>query len=95
MAPDDGGSPITFYTFRYREQGTAMWVESSVGGLSTNIFNLKTNTTYEAQVRATNGVGDGPYSDSGLVTTAALAGLLLTTGGHLLLTTGGSLELVG
>ena len=95
VAPDDGGSPITFYTFRYREQGTAMWIESSVGGLSTNISNLKTNTTYEAQVRATNVVGDGPFSDSGFVTTAALAGLLLTTGGHLLLTTGGSLELEG
>ena len=72
IAPDDGGDPITSYDLRYREQGTGPWTDvSNLTGTSRTITGLDSATTYEAQVRATNSVGDSAYSPSGTGTTLA------------------------
>ena len=73
VAPDDGGDPIASYDLRYREQGTGPWtdVNNQTGTSYTTPSTLDSATTYEAQVRATNSVGDSAYSPSGTGTTLA------------------------
>ena len=72
VAPDDGGDPIVDYDLRYREQGTGPWTDvNDLTGTSRTITGLDSATTYEAQVRATNSVGDSAYSPSGTGTTLA------------------------
>ena len=70
VAPDDGGDPITSYDLQYREQGTAAWTDVfDETGLNYTATGLDDGTIYEAQVRATNSIGDSAYSASGTGTT--------------------------
>ena len=72
-APDMTGKPaITGYDLRYRVEGASTWTDHPVAGTSTtaNITGLNAATTYEAQVRAVNDEGTGPWSDSGVGATA-------------------------
>ena len=71
-APSDNGSDITSYSFRYREQGTAAWTTVTVSVPARIVTSLTNGTTYEAQVRATNGVGtQSSYSPNGTATPQA------------------------
>jgi titin len=60
---DNGGYPIFDYRIRYKEQGTATWIEASTSNSSTltySIFGLKNYTLYEIQVQALNLKGFSP-----------------------------------
>ena len=96
--PGDGGSIIVSYTLRWRENTpTAMWQEATTSTTGHEITGLMSDTEYEVQVRATNSVGDGPYSDSAVATTTDLAFLQLEGIGFgvLLLEDGGMVALEG
>ena len=69
VAPADGGAPILYYRLRWREQGTGPWSEMDVTDVRLLITMLDVSTTYQVQVRATNTVGDGPYSLTATTTT--------------------------
>ena len=60
---DDGGAPILSYDVRYRESGASrgawMEVDGGANARTTTIMDLTNGTTYEFQVRAVNGKGDG------------------------------------
>ncbi len=62
---DDGGSAITDYGIEYRVKDTTTWFGEGEQDTNTSyvIQNLTNGTVYEVRVHATNGVGDGPYSD--------------------------------
>ena len=72
-APSDNGSDITSYAFRFRTTGAGAWTSRTVGVVPTRTETGLTNGVgYEAQVRATNGVGQqGTWSPSGTVTPSA------------------------
>ena len=72
-APSDGGSIITSYRLQWREQGQTGW-PNTVNQLGTfyTIAGLSAGTTYEARVRATNAIGNGPWSDIGSGTTGVI-----------------------
>ena len=65
--PDDGGSPITEYEIQrdYESEGFA-FLATNVGEASTNYSDsgLVADATYTYQVRARNGAGYGPWSES-------------------------------
>ncbi len=65
-----GGSPIGSYTLRYRELGAAddAWTEVTEVDSPYDITSLTNGTTYEVQVAAINGIGQGPWSASAYVT---------------------------
>ena len=72
IAPDDGGSAITSYDFRYKAVGTVNWSpRNNVNNLVQLFSGLLADTTYEVQFRATNNEGDSDWSPSGLNTTTA------------------------
>jgi alpha-tubulin suppressor-like RCC1 family protein len=53
----------TTYTVQYRVQGAGSWTaRSAVAGTSDTITGLTNGTTYEVQVKATNGAGDSAWS---------------------------------
>ena len=85
---DDGGGGHRLYELRFREQGTAVWTTVQVAGLSYQLLRLDPATTYEAQVRAHNAIGFGPWTPVETETTSALFALLLENGDYLLLETG-------
>ena len=65
VAPDDGGSPITSYDWRHRVTGSggSGWVDrSNVTNLIQAFSGLDASTQYDFRFRATNLVGDSPYS---------------------------------
>ena len=65
VAPDDGGSPITSYDWRHRVRGSggSGWVDrSNVTSLIQAFSGLDANTEYDFRFRATNDVGNSPYS---------------------------------
>ena len=66
-APTNTGPPITGYDLRYRAGTTGAFTDGpqDVTGTSTAITGLTEGTSYEVQVRATNVIGDGGWSDSG------------------------------
>jgi hypothetical protein len=75
-APVDGGSPITSYTVAYKAAADISWTTvqpSPLTGLSMTIGSLVNGTTYSFKVRATNAVGDGPYSPETTATPLAAA----------------------
>ena len=67
-APSSGGSAITDYDVRYREKTspTPIWTEWNAADNSTTrsvtITGRTNGTTYEAQARATNAIGDSAWS---------------------------------
>ena len=66
-APDNTGRPpIAGYDLRYRVAGGA-WSDGprDVPGTAASIAGLAEDTAYEAQVRAGNADGEGPWSDAG------------------------------
>ena len=69
-APSSGGSAITDYDVRYREKTspTPSWTEWNESNTSTTpsatVTGLDNGKTYEAQARATNAIGDSPWSAS-------------------------------
>ena len=68
MAPANTGPPITGYDVRYKISETTNWVQQQVSGgsLSVDIGDLDSGTSYEVQVRASNGEGTGGWSASRL-----------------------------
>ena len=74
VAPDDGGSPITSYDWRHRVTGSggSGWVDrSNVISLIQAFSGLDASTQYDFRFRATNNVGDSPYSFAVQATTEA------------------------
>ena len=65
-APSDNGADISSYEFRFRRTGTTSWIPRVVGLPSRTETGLTNGQTYEAQIRATNSVGQQPqWSPSG------------------------------
>ena len=71
-APANTGPAITGYDLRFRVEGETAWITHPVTGSVTvaSIANLQNASTYEAQVRAVNDEGIGPWSDAGTGATA-------------------------
>ena len=83
-----GYSGITGYKLRYRKVGVVAWTEATAAAAATSytISSVTKEAQYEFQVRATNRVGDAPWSDSVTVRTSTTSkpgapGLSLTIGG--------------
>ena len=76
-APTWGGA-ATSYDLRYRSSGATDWTETtgvwSSGALEYAITSLANGTAYEVEVRAVNGAGNGPWSDTATGTPATVAG---------------------
>ncbi len=70
-APSSNGSAITGYRLRYRAEGDSAWTTQTLGAATTaRLSGLASATVYEAQVRAVNTLGAGPWSDTGTGATA-------------------------
>ncbi len=84
-APDNAGRPaIDGYDLRYREGTSGPWSDGpqDVAGTSAQITGLVEDTEYQAQVRAQNADGDGPWSPAGTGSTyhpGTVGGVLLQT----------------
>ena len=67
-APADNGAAITDYEVQYSSDGGSTWLEWNAGNTSTatttTITGLTNGTEYRVQVRATNVVGNSPWSPS-------------------------------
>ena len=65
----DGGSAITRYEYRYREEGGSYggWTTAS-SSTSATVTGLDNGTTYEFQVRARNDIGPGSESNTASAT---------------------------
>ena len=67
-APADGGSQIIRYEYRYAASGETWseWMTASGGGSarSATISGLTNGTLYGFQVRAVNGIGEGPHAEA-------------------------------
>ena len=73
VAPNNGGDTITSYDWRHRiTSPLGAWVNrSNVSNLTQVFTGLEAARTYRFQFRATNSVGDSPYSPSANATTEA------------------------
>ena len=72
--PGNEGPAITNYVVQYRvEDSGDEWTQVTVVGntVETTISRLESSTAYEAQVRADNDEGEGPWSESGTADTFA------------------------
>ena len=73
-APANNGSDITDYDVQYSSDSGSTWTEWNSSNTSTTtsatITGLTNDTSYQVQVRATNGVGDSLWSDSATATPA-------------------------
>ena len=75
-APNNTGRPtITGYDLRYRAGTSGGWTDGpqDVSGMSASIAGLTADTSYEVQVRAANGDGNGAWSGAGDGRTSAAA----------------------
>ena len=76
VAPSNTGPAIRYYNLRYRKGTTGDFTELNAtilaGTTSHQLTGLEASSTYEVQVRATNGEGTGPWSDSGTGDTNAI-----------------------
>ncbi|HEX2021552.1 MAG TPA: fibronectin type III domain-containing protein, partial [Candidatus Thermoplasmatota archaeon] len=76
-----GGSAITNYTLAI-STGGGPYVASDVGNVLSHEWTVAAGTTYDYKVRASNAMGDGPYSGSTSASTVSLpnqvAGLTAT-----------------
>ena len=73
-APENAGPAITGYVVQFRiDDSGDEWTEVTVVGntVETTISMLESSTAYEAQVRADNDEGEGPWSESGMADTFA------------------------
>ncbi len=73
---DTGGSDISAYHLRYREDGSGSWeiITEGIDGTSHVISDLTNGTVYEVQARAINADGGiGAWSESAVSTLPALA----------------------
>ena len=70
----DGGSSITRYEYRYREEdgdyGGWVTVSGGASSTSTTVTGLDNGTSYEFQVRARSDIGPGPESNTASATLA-------------------------
>ena len=75
VAPSNTGPAIRYYNLRYRKGTTGAFTELDATILASTtshqLTGLQANSSYQVQVRATNGEGSGPWSDSGTGTTNA------------------------
>ena len=74
-APENSGPAITGYVVQYRiDESDDEWTQVTVVAniTETTISGLESNTAYEAQVRADNDEGEGPWSESGTADTLAV-----------------------
>ena len=73
VAPNNGGDTITSYDWRYRETGPlGPWLNRFDQTNLTQVFTgLNADQGHRFQFRATNSVGDGPYSPNANATTDA------------------------
>ena len=62
-APEDGGSQILRYEYRYRSSGGSWSDWMTTSGTSTTISDLTNGTEYQFQVRAVNSVGEGTAAE--------------------------------
>ena len=69
--PDDEGDEVTGYDVEYKKTTDTSFTDHAHSGTttSTNIEGLDDDTSYQVRVRATNGVGPGPWSLSGVGST--------------------------
>lgn len=67
----DATTDAAFYQFRHSIAGLDSWVESSTTAELFASLSVDGGTTYDVQVRAGNGAGNGPWSASVQATTAA------------------------
>ena len=69
----DGGVAVSSWTVRYRENGSSgAWATVTISDgddRNVEISGLSQSTEYEVQVRATNPIGNSPWSDSATATT--------------------------
>jgi len=72
-APSSNGSPISSYTVSTSTDGITYGVGVTVTNTSTTLTGLASGTKYFVEVRATNGVGPGPWSTPGSGTPLASA----------------------
>ena len=73
-APENAGPAITGYVVQFRiDDSGDEWTQVTVVGntVETTISRLESSTAYEAQVRADNDEGEGPWSESGTADTFA------------------------
>ena len=74
VAPDNPGPPITDYDYRYKEPTAAGWTEvtdTAITQTNAIVSPLRSDTSYEVQVRAKNAEANGEWSDSGTGSTNA------------------------
>lgn len=72
IAPDDGGSAITTYDFRFRKVGAASWTDvTGLTVLEHVATGLESGVQYEGQVLARNAQGASDFSASGTAQTSA------------------------
>ena len=73
-APDNGGSAITSYQWRWREVGAVSWRTTvTTAGRTFTRTGLSNGTQYEAQFKAVNAIGAAAsWSPSGTATTTAI-----------------------
>ena len=65
-APNNGGSAITGYDWRWRQVGAASWTAVNNGGATLTRTGLAADTRYEAQFKAKNAIGSADdWSPSG------------------------------
>ena len=74
-APSNTGPAIRYYNLRYRKGTTGAFTQLDATILASTtshqLTGLQANSSYQVQVRATNGEGSGPWSNSGTGTTNA------------------------
>ena len=65
-APDEGGSPITSYTWQYSTDSGSTWVtiRTNTTDNPITITGLTNDTPYLFRTRAINDAGNGPWSDN-------------------------------
>ena len=72
-APDDNGSSITSYSVRHKKTADASWgTPTSTTVTSLEAKSLLPETSYDFQVRATNDLGDGQWSNTLMASTSQL-----------------------
>ena len=72
IAPENAGPAITGYVVQFRiDDSGDERIQATVdgSGLETTVSGLESDTKYEAQLRAVNDEGEGPWSESGMAET--------------------------